>query len=267
MKILYILLFWCCLHSNSLKFNHHIENSSVIGTLGNSVPTNLYDSYASNGFTFKIVYEKPIQDNANFRYNFGWQNIYFGENVVSYDSWNGYQIREGEKANLFDVGVKFILNEGLNFNPNNQNIIYSLGLAYYQIGFYDKCIQLLKQYYLYNNDDLKAIYTIGMAYFYNQDYSNAFKYLNQSNTNDDSEILYYLGACMYHLEEYQKAIPFYKKSLIINPNNSFAIYLLGQSYIVLGNKKESKRQLRLLMNIDTLLFETLKLSFDSKFEI
>jgi len=161
----------------------------------------------------------------------------------------------------------FILNEGLNFNPNNQNIIYSLGLAYYQIGFYDKCIQLLKQYYLYNNDDLQAIYTIGMAYFYNQDYSNAFKYLNQSNTNDDSEILYYLGACMYHLEEYQKAIPFYKKSLIINPNNSFAIYLLGQSYIILGNKKESKRQLRLLMNMDTLLFETLKLSFDSKFEI
>ena len=114
MKILYILLSLSFLYSNSLKFNHHIENSSVIGTLGNSVPTNLYDSYASNGFTFKIVYEKPIQDNANFRYNFGWQNIYFGENVVSYDSWNGYQIREGEKANLFDVGVKFILNEGLN---------------------------------------------------------------------------------------------------------------------------------------------------------
>ena len=54
----------------------------------------------------------------------------------------------------------FILNEGLNFNPNNQNIIYYLGLAYYEIGFYSKSIQLLKNYYLYNPDDLTASYTV-----------------------------------------------------------------------------------------------------------
>ena len=106
-----------------------------------------------------------------------------------------------------------------------------------------------------------------MAYFQNQDYTNSFKYLSASNTNDDYEILYYLGACKYHLKEYQSAIPFYKKSLIINPKNHYAIYLLGQTYIALGNKKESKRQLKLLMNLDNMLFETLKLSFNTKFDI
>ena len=161
----------------------------------------------------------------------------------------------------------FILNEGLNFNPNNQNIIYYLGLAYYKIGFYNKSIHFLKDYYLSNSSDLTAVYTMGMAYFYNQDYKNAFKYLSIANSNDDYEILYYLGACQYHLENYRKAIPFYKKSLIINPQNSYAIYLLGQTYIVLGNKKEAKRQLKLLTDLDTILFETLKLSFNTKFDL
>ena len=140
-------------------------------------------------------------------------------------------------------------------------------MAYYEIGYYKQSIELLKEYYLYNSDDVTAAYTIGMSYFYQQNYEQSFKYLSNANTNDDYEILYYLGACQYHLEEYANSIPFYKKSLIINPNNAFAVYLLGQSYVALGNKKESTRQLRLLMNLDPTLFETLKLSFNEKFDI
>ena len=184
---------------------------------------------------------------------------------MSNDLYNQFAISYS-KTNDFK-NLIFILNQGLLFNPNNKNIIYHLGLAYYEVGFYDKTIELLKEYLLFNSDDLTATYIIGMAYFYTADYSNSFKYLNLTNTNDDYEILYHLGACKYHIGEYQSAIPFYKKSLIINPNNSFSIYLLGQSYIALGNKKESRRQLKLLMNLDAILFETLQLSFNEKFEI
>ena len=119
MRIFFILLSLSFLYSSGyrtslLDLNHHIKHPSWIFTMGNSVPTNSYDSYGSNGFTFKVVFEKPFDTSDNFRYNFGWQNIFFGENVVSYDSWeDGLQIREGEKANLFDVGVKFIINEGI----------------------------------------------------------------------------------------------------------------------------------------------------------
>ena len=81
---------------------------------------------------------------------------------------------------------------------------YYLGLAYYKIGFYNKSIHLLKDYYLSNSSDLTAVYTMGMAYFYNQDYKNAFKYLSIANSNDDYEILYYLCACQYHLENYRQ---------------------------------------------------------------
>jgi len=182
-------------------------------------------------------------------------NDLYNQFAISYDKTKDYR------------DMIFILNEGLNFNPNNQNIIYYLGIAYYEIGFYTKAIQLLKNYYLYNPDDLTAAYTIGMAYFKNEDYINSFKYLNISNSNDDYEILYYLASCKYHLQKYQEAIPFYKKSLIINPQNPYAIYLLGQTYILLGDKKESKRQLKLLKDLDDILFETLKLSFNTKFDI
>ena len=119
MKILLILLSLSFLCSSEyqvsmLNLNHHIKHASWIFTIGNSVPTNSYDSYGSNGFAFKVAFEKPMEESDNLRYNFGWQNISFGENIVSdYEGWNQFQIREGEKANLFDVGIKFIINEGI----------------------------------------------------------------------------------------------------------------------------------------------------------
>ena len=78
-------------------------------------------------------------------------------------------------------------------------------------------------------------------------------------------LLYYLGFCSYQLGDYTQSVRFYKKSLILSPNNPNAIYSLGQSYIDLNNKKEAKRQLKVLMGIDMSLFELLKLSFDTKF--
>ena len=114
MRIIFIFLSLSFLHSSVLlDVNHHIKYPSWVFTMGNSAPTNLYDSYASNGFTFKVAFESPIEENNNLRYNFGWQNISFGENIVFYENYDGLQIREGEKANLFDVGVKFIINEGI----------------------------------------------------------------------------------------------------------------------------------------------------------
>ena len=86
-----------------------------------------------------------------------------------------------------------------------------------------------------------------------------------ANNNNDHEILYYLGTCNYELGNYSKAIRAYKKSLIIKPKNEFAIYALGQTYIESGNKRDANRQLKALMNLDSELFELLKISFESKF--
>ena len=96
-------------------------------------------------------------------------------------------------------------------------------------------------------------------------YKSSLYYLELVNNSNDFEILYYLGSCHYELENYSKAIRAFKKSLIINPRNQYAIYALGQTYIESGNKRDANRQLKALMNFDSELFQLLKISFEAKF--
>ena len=116
-----------------MSFNDNRSSHSLMATFGNSSAANDFDSYGDSGFTFKIVYERPFIDYTNLRYNIGWQNIRFSEYVVGYEEWQGLQIREGSRANLFDLGIKFIMSEGLNgsglFRPY---INTSLGYGFFK---------------------------------------------------------------------------------------------------------------------------------------
>ena len=122
LSIVYLLILLSFLHPNSLYFsNNDYKNnqeklrkpSHLMFTFGYSSPTNIYSSYSTQGAAYKLTFEKPIISHKNLRYNLGWQHISFGENTISYDDWSGLQVREGESANLFDVGIKFILNNGI----------------------------------------------------------------------------------------------------------------------------------------------------------
>ena len=108
MIFIYILLI-----STSVLFSDTRSAHSLMATFGNSSPANNFESYGDQGFTFKVVYERPLPNYKNLRYNFGWQNISFAKSVIDYDDWLGLQIREGDKANLFDIGLKFIFNDGM----------------------------------------------------------------------------------------------------------------------------------------------------------
>ena len=116
-----------------------------------------------------------------------------------------------------------------------------------------------------NNNDLTASYLLGVAYYKMKKYKSSLYYMELVNNNNDFEILYYLGSCNYELENYSKAIRAFKKSLIINPRNEYTIYALGQAYIESGNKRDANRQLKALMNLDSELFELLKISFEANF--
>ena len=158
-----------------------------------------------------------------------------------------------------------ILHEGLYYNPNDYDLLFNLAFSYFNLGFYEEALNIFNQYFIKNNNDLTAAYLMGVSNFKIQKYSTAIYYLDLANNNSDSEILYYLGISHYKLKNYSKAVRAFKKSLIINPKNQYAIYGLGQTYIESENKRDSKRQLRSLMNTDQDLFELLKISYDSKF--
>ncbi len=87
--------------------------TQLVFSFGYSTPTNIYDSYGSDGFAFKLSIEQPMAISEKIKYSMGWQNISFSENIISYNAWNGLIVREGEKANLFDIGIKFMPINGL----------------------------------------------------------------------------------------------------------------------------------------------------------
>ena len=103
-----------------MSFNDNRSSHSLMATFGNSSPANNFESYGDNGFTYKVVYERPFIDRSNLRYNIGWQNIRFSENVIGYEDWQGLQIREGSRANLFDLGlnISFSQENGLKIEQN-----------------------------------------------------------------------------------------------------------------------------------------------------
>ena len=116
MIIIYTLLCLSFVYSTN---NHVVNNSPFTNhlrptlsfTFGNTVPTSTFNSYSSTAAAFKLSFQKPIK--RNVRWNVSWQSLAFVEDVVSYDSWNGLEIRDGERGNLFDLGLRVIIDDGI----------------------------------------------------------------------------------------------------------------------------------------------------------
>ena len=114
------------------SFKRH-DSRSFFVSFGNSVPTNTYDDYGSNGSSFKLVYENSFKNKKHLRYAVGWHNIAYSEHVVDYYHPDLDQIREGERANLFDLGLKLIANDGIaNKGFFRPYISASIGLGYFK---------------------------------------------------------------------------------------------------------------------------------------
>ena len=107
--------------------------TQLVFTFGYSTPTNLYDSYGNDGTAFKLSIEQPMIKSEKIKYSIGWQNISFSENIISYNYWYDLIVREGAKANLFDIGIKFIPNNGFGrkilFKPY---ISASIGIGFFR---------------------------------------------------------------------------------------------------------------------------------------
>ena len=62
------------------------------------------------------------------------------------------------------------LHNGLYIDPNNSDLLYNLGVSYYETGLYKKSIKILEEYFIKNQNDLTASYYLGMSYYYYGDY-------------------------------------------------------------------------------------------------
>ncbi|MBV9962797.1 MAG: tetratricopeptide repeat protein, partial [Parafilimonas sp.] len=127
--------------------------------------------------------------------------------------------------------------------PTYQPIIpYYISEIYYYRGEKDKALEYAENALQSNNQyyDLQTRELVGHIYFERGNYKKALPYLEKyvSNTQKVSrEDLYELSYCYYDAEQYKKAADGFKelggKQDTIAQN---AMYLLGDSYLKLGNK-------------------------------
>jgi len=122
----------------------------------------------------------------------------------------------------------------LEFNPNQNEILFSLGLLYSYIGSYEKSIDSLLQYTELRDDNENAWYSLATSYSGVKQYDNAISaYLKSIEINSNNEKSWNdLGATYFEAKQYDLAIKAYSKAVSINPNVAFPWGNLGQVYTI-----------------------------------
>ncbi len=97
---------------------------------------------------------------------------------------------------------------GLNLNPENINLLNSLGVIYAQIERYRKAIPLFEQITAIKPRDFMALFNLGFAHLRGTDNVTALKYFEKALTVDDScfDLLLQLGQLYCAQGQYKKAI-------------------------------------------------------------
>ncbi|MFW8601450.1 tetratricopeptide repeat protein [Desulfobacterota bacterium M19] len=97
---------------------------------------------------------------------------------------------------------------GLNLNPDNINLLNSLGVIYAQIERYKKAIPLFEQITAIKPRDFMALFNLGFAHLRGSDNVTALKYFEKALAVDDScfDLLLQLGQLYCAQGQYKKAI-------------------------------------------------------------
>ena len=97
---------------------------------------------------------------------------------------------------------------GLNLNPDNVNLLNSLGVIYAQIDSHAKAIPLFEKAIALNPDDFMARYNLGSAHLSGGDGDKALTYFEQAEKIDDSyfDLLLQLGQLYCQRGHYKGAI-------------------------------------------------------------
>ncbi|HFQ82142.1 MAG TPA: tetratricopeptide repeat protein [Desulfobacterales bacterium] len=97
---------------------------------------------------------------------------------------------------------------GLNLNPDNINLLNSLGVIYAQIERYKMAIPLFEQITAIKPRDFMALFNLGFAHLRGADNVTALKYFEKALTVDDScfDLLLQLGQLYCTQGQYKKAI-------------------------------------------------------------
>lgn len=215
------------------------ENSSKIENLCNALINNGNKLKNEKNFVAAIDY---------FRKAF-----VMGSNKAGDDLYESL-VKAGSAARAnknFDDAIK-LLNEAINFQPNNSWAYNNLGITYKDIGEYDKAIEQYNKA-LQISPNYKYVYG-NRAFVYRKlgDYDNAIADYKKTLSLDSnySEADSGLWDVYCESKKFDDAVKYYSQKISKNKADSLSYFRLGLAYQNLGNNKKAIEYYKKSLKID-----------------
>jgi tetratricopeptide (TPR) repeat protein len=145
--------------------------------------------------------------------------------------------------------------QAIRIKPDYAEAYNTLGAAYGKLGHYQEEIEAYKQAIKIKPDLAEAHNNLGTAYLKLGRYQEAIEAYKQAvRTKPDYDNL---GNAYFKLGHYQDAIEAYKQAIRIKPDDAEAHYLLGITYLIIGDKDSALEEYKILKTLDVELAKEL----------
>lgn len=142
--------------------------------------------------------------------------------------------------------------KALEVNPEEVEILYSLGLIHFELKKYDQAIDYLERLLELSPGHYKALLIIGTAYIKMRKFDRAEEYIQKSIEINPKQKLAYLnlGAIYSVQKKYDLGIATFEKVLKLYPNEPRAYLGMGKIYALKGDTDRANDYFRKVIELD-----------------
>ena len=137
-------------------------------------------------------------------------------------------------------------------DPENETILYNLGMTYSDLGVLDRAIKHLNKLSGIYPENVNGRVALGVAYMRHGEVEAARNELEQATKLDPANpwALRNLGGCLAELGKHQEAVEHLRKATELNPKDNRAWYGLGQVLEALENYQDANSAYRKAIDLD-----------------
>lgn len=132
----------------------------------------------------------------------------------------------------YAVAINRLLNY-LDFDPNNSEVLYSIGRSYVDLEHYDKAVSYYEKAIAVDSSNYMRIYELGMVYYSTSNNKKAIEYYElaaKKGMRQDGEFFVNLGNVYMNVGDAKKGIELFKKALEKKPYTPSIMNDLAYAY-------------------------------------
>ncbi|MGK5094578.1 tetratricopeptide repeat protein [Deltaproteobacteria bacterium TL4] len=133
-----------------------------------------------------------------------------------------------------------LLNIARQENPEDETVLYYLGLSLIKTGDHKQGIEVLEEGAKLDNKNIKLFTLLGTSYSKLEEYNKAIQVFEQALAFEKTVNLYYrLGFAYDNEKNHDKAIACFKEAMLLEPDNVKVCHAIGLAYESKGNRDEA----------------------------